>query len=90
MASGAKLQLKFGTLSGVKTWSFSYADTEVTQSDVVTAMQAMIDNGSIYQYPPLTADSAKIVITTESDFDVSGVTPANQSTSSASSLRKRL
>ena len=76
MASSAKLQLKFGTLSGVKTWSFSYADTEVTQQNVTAAMQAMINNGSIYKYPPLTADSAKIVVTTETDFDVSGVTPA--------------
>lgn len=77
MASSAKLQLKFGTLSGVKTWSYSYADTEVTQQQVTTVMQAMINNGSIYKYPPLTADSAKVVVTTETDFDVSGVTPAN-------------
>lgn len=71
------LQLKFGTLSGVKTWTFKYADSEVEQSDVVAAMQAMINNGSIYKYPPLTADSAKIIVTTETAFDVSGVTPAN-------------
>ena len=77
MAVSAKLVLKFGTLSGVKTWNFSLADTEAEQSSVVAAMQAMINNGSIYKYPPLTADSASIQITTTTDFDVSGVTPAN-------------
>ena len=77
MANSVSLQLKFGTMSGVKTWTFKNADEEVEQATVVTAMQAMINNGSIYRYPPLTADSAKLVVTTESSFDVSGVTPAN-------------
>lgn len=69
--------MKFGTMSGVKTWTFKQADEEMTQAGVTAAMQAMINNGSIYKYPPLTADSAKIVVTTETEFDVSGVTPAN-------------
>lgn len=77
MATSAKLELKFGTMSGVKTWNFNYADAEVGQAEVVAAMQAMINNGSVYKYPPLTADSARIVVTNDMEFDVSGVTPAN-------------
>lgn len=77
MAESAKLVLKFGTLSGVKTWNFSLADPDAEQATVVAAMQAMINNGSIYKYPPLTAESASVQVTTSTDFDVSGVTPAN-------------
>lgn len=71
------LQLKFGTLAGVKTYNFKNAKAELSNSNVVNLMQAMITNGSIYKNPPMTAESAKLVVTTESEFDVSGVTPAN-------------
>lgn len=63
MADTYKLQLKFGTMSGVKTWSFSNAKSGLTADAVQEAANVMIANGSIYKYPPLTLDSAKIVKT---------------------------
>lgn len=60
-----KLQLKFGTLSGEKTWSFSDIDPETADSTVRALISGMIDNGSIYAYPPLSAVSAKFVTTTD-------------------------
>lgn len=69
--STAKIQFTFGTLAGAKTWTFSNADSDATDSAVKNAAQVMIANGSIYKYPPLTAESAKIVITTEKIFDLS-------------------
>lgn len=70
MASSQKLQLKFGTIDGVKTWNFNYAKTSPPVSQVKTLMNAMITNGSIYKYVPLEARSAAIVITTESYYDL--------------------
>lgn len=63
MASTTKLQLKFGTMSGVKTWTFGYMQSALSANDVNAAMDAMITNGSIYKYPPLTKDSATLVKT---------------------------
>ena len=71
MASTTKLRLKFGTMSGTKTWNFNYAETTQSASAVKTLMSTMITNGSIYKYPPLTAESAEVVQTTSTSVDIS-------------------
>ena len=66
-----KMQLKFGTMSGDKTWSFNYAKDSPDPENVKAAMETMIANGSIYKYPPLTIDSAKVIATSTTTLDVS-------------------
>ncbi|MBQ7221415.1 MAG: DUF2922 family protein [Synergistaceae bacterium] len=68
----AKLVLTFADASGndVK-MSYSHADSEAEASDVRTAIQAIITNGSIFTAVPVSAKSAKLVITTESNIELS-------------------
>lgn len=62
-------KMRFGTMSGVKTWTFSdWNDGVVTTQMVKDLAQAMITNGSVYKYPPLSLESAKVVTTTEQDY----------------------
>lgn len=71
MASGTKLIFRFGTTSGEKNFTYNYGDDDASSANIKAAMQAMITNGAIFKYPPLTAISAKYVITTEGEFDLS-------------------
>lgn len=71
MAAGTKLILRFGTASGEKNFTYNYGDSSALSSDVKTAMNTMITNGSVFKYPPLTAISAKVQVTTETEFDLS-------------------
>ena len=71
MAAGTKVILRFGTTSGEKNFTFNYGDASTAISDVKALMTAMITNGSIFRYPPLTAISAKAQVTTETEFDIS-------------------
>lgn len=71
MASGTKIVFRFGTTSGEKNFSYNYGDDDASSANIKAAMQAMITNGQIFKYPPLTAISAKYVITTEGEYDIS-------------------
>lgn len=71
MAASSKLILRFGTTSGEKNFSYNYGNAEATSLSIKNAMQAFIDNGSIFKYPPLTMISAKVQLTTETEFDLS-------------------
>ena len=71
MASSVSLQLKFGTMSGVKTWNINYAKESATSANIKNLMDVMIANGSIYKYPPLTKESAIIVKKDEIVVDLS-------------------
>lgn len=64
------LRLKFGTASGEKTFNFPNAKQSPSSAAVKNLVQKMIENGSIYQYPPLELHSAVIVVTTETAIDV--------------------
>ena len=68
----ATLVLTFADASGndVKI-NYSHADSEVEATDVRTAVQAIITNGSIFTAVPVSAKSAKMVITTENDIPLS-------------------
>lgn len=70
MATTKKLQLKFGTTFGTKTWTFANVNGNADATTIKTLMQAMITNGSIYKYPPLTMDSANIIQTTTTEVDL--------------------
>jgi len=67
----SRLVLEFTTSSGDKSFSFNYADPQVTSADVKALAQAMITNGDIYETVPLTIKSAKIVTTTTTMYDLS-------------------
>lgn len=67
----SSLILKFGTLSGEKTWTFAQANPEVSTATVKNIMDTMITNGSIYKYPPLSKVSAKLRTVDEESFDLS-------------------
>ena len=71
MAAGTKLVLRFGTASGEKNFIYNYGNAQATASSIKTLMNAMITNGSIFKYPPLTAVSAKAQITSETEWDIS-------------------
>ena len=68
----AKLVLTFADANSkdVK-MTYSHADSEVEASNVRAAVQAIITNGSIFSAVPVSAKSAKIVITTENEIPLS-------------------
>ena len=70
MASGTKLQIRCGTSSGEKTWTFNYAKSNATTANIRALAQALVENGSIYKYPPLVANSAKLIVTSETSIDL--------------------
>ena len=68
----AKLVLTFADANSKNVrMSYNHADTEVEASDVRTAVQTIITNGSIFSTVPVSAKSAKIVITTENEISLS-------------------
>lgn len=68
--SGLTLKLKFGTLYGEKTFSYKYAKNDVSPNDVKALMDGMIENGSIFKYPPLAKVSANLEITSVTPISV--------------------
>lgn len=71
MAVGTKLILRFGTMSGEKNFIYNYGNSSALASDIKTAMQTMITNGTIFKYPPTTIIGAKTQTTSETEFDLS-------------------
>lgn len=71
MAVVTTLKMKMGTLSGVKTFSFKYADPDVSTANIKALGNALIANGAIYKYPPQTIDSVSVetVNTQEIELD---------------------
>lgn len=70
MAAGTQLKLQFDTLSGTKTWTYNYAKANATVANVKALGAAMIANGEIYTNPPLVLKSAKVVVTSETEYDL--------------------
>lgn len=72
MAESTKLVLGFQNASGTSmTLSYNHADSSATLANVKALMNGIIANGSIFANIPATAKSAKIVTTTESEYDLS-------------------
>ena len=69
MAAGVRLVLTFQCQDGKEhDFGFQYAKAEPTDNQISTILQAMITNGSIFQYQPVTATAAKTVVTSENHF----------------------
>lgn len=71
MAAGTKIIMRFGTAAGEKNFIYNHANAEANAASVKNAMEAMINNGTIFRFPPLTMISAKSQVTTEHEFDLS-------------------
>ena len=72
MAAGTKLVLGFETSSGsTATFTFNYAKPAATLANVKTLLSAITTNGAIFSNAPVTAKGAKIVTTTETEYDLS-------------------
>lgn len=70
MAVGTFLKLKFGTMSGEKTFTYKYGDEEATSANINALMDGIIANGSIFKNPPLTKISAVCEITSQTSWDM--------------------
>lgn len=66
----SKIVMEFTTATGNKKWSFANADPEATAVQVKTAMQTMITNNAMFNPAPLAIVGAKIVTTTEDDYEL--------------------
>lgn len=71
MAVTNKIVMTMETAGGDKNFSYGNIDSSVTSSDVKTAGQALVTNGSIFQNVPLSLKAAKLVTTTTTDYDLS-------------------
>ena len=71
MADSTKLVLAFNTADSSVTMTFNEADPDVQASDVQALAQGIIENGSIFVKVPVSAKSAKIVETTETEIPIS-------------------
>ena len=70
MAS-AKVVMTFAGTNGNVTISYGYAKTTSIANSVKALVNGLITNGSIFANPPVSAKSAKIVITSETPYDLS-------------------
>lgn len=72
MASGTSLVITFLDDEGAKRrFSFKYATPSAAPAQVKSAAEAIITNGSIFKNVPVVAKSAKMVVTTENEVDIS-------------------
>ena len=72
MAEGTKLELGFLDSNGRNViFSYNHAKASATAAQVKALMNGIIANGSIFANVPATAKSAKIVTTTEAEYDLS-------------------
>ncbi len=71
MASGTKLVYKVGTTGGTKTYTFNRAKSSASTAAVKALAQGIITHGTFFQPQAITVNSAKIVVTTETDIDIS-------------------
>lgn len=70
MAS-ARLVLSYkDSNNGDITMSYSHANASATTADVKALTLGIIENGSIFEKVPVTAKEAKIVVTTETVYNL--------------------
>ena len=70
--STSKLVLEFyDSTGGTFKHSYPHVDEDVTTNKVKGLVQATITNGSIFDKVPVSTKSAKLVTTTESEFQLS-------------------
>lgn len=71
MATTTKLVFEMGTTSGKKNYTVNYADSEVTNSNVRALAAGYITNSALFDPQPLNCSGAKLVVTTETAYDLS-------------------
>ncbi|MBQ7217036.1 MAG: DUF2922 domain-containing protein [Synergistaceae bacterium] len=71
MAAASKLVLTFAGTNKDVSFSYNYANSEAASAKVKALMNGLIANGSIFENPPVSAKSAKIVTTTTTEYDLS-------------------
>ena len=68
----AKLVMTFAGADGANvTFSYGYAKSSATASNIKALVNGLITNGSIFANPPVTAKSAQVVITSENVVNLS-------------------
>lgn len=71
MAAGTKLVIQYATATGdTVNHTWNYANPSATTSAVKALAGGTITNGSIFAKVPVLTKSAKLVTTTESEFDL--------------------
>ena len=71
MASGVKLVLEFEDSNGENiVFTFPYAKSNATTSNVKALMNSIITNGDIFNHVPVKAKSAKTMTTSENIFNL--------------------
>lgn len=72
MATSQRLVINFECEDGKKhNFSFSNASELPRTADVKTLISTMKTNGAIFQNVPVNALSAKVIVTTSSEIDIS-------------------
>ena len=72
MASGTILLFEFADASNNSIFfSFNYGNDDADVHDIKNAINTIIDNGSVFTNPPVAIKSAKAVITSDYEFDLS-------------------
>lgn len=69
MAISTKLVVICGTTSGKRNFSWNYVRSDLDTSTAKAVCEALITNSSLFTYAPLMYESAKLITTTESEFD---------------------
>ena len=64
------MKSQINTMRGSKTWTYNHAKPSATAEQVRAAAQAMIDNGSVYEYVPVRLTKALKVVTEESAYEI--------------------
>ena len=71
MAS-SRIVMVFADANGANvTFSYSYAKSNPSTSNVKNLVNGLITNGDIFVHPPVSAKSAKVVITSENVVNLS-------------------
>ena len=67
----SKIVIDFAGQYGDVRFSYGYADPETTVASVKALVNGLIANNTLFENPPITVKNAKIVTTTEDNYDLS-------------------
>lgn len=70
MAS-SKIVIDFAGQNGDTRFTYGYAKPDTTLAAMKALVNGLIANNTLFENPPITAKSAKIVTTTEDNYDLS-------------------
>jgi len=71
MAAGTKIVLEFTSATGSSArFSYNYANADANAALVKNAMNTMITQNAIFKSKPAAIQGAKIVVTTETEYDL--------------------